>query len=43
MAEKILQAELGTPKPTWLNASWYQDNVLAHPLAKRLPLAETAA
>jgi len=30
MAEKILQAELGLPKPAWLNGSWYEENVLAH-------------
>ena len=30
MAEKVLQAELGLPKPTWLNGSWYEVNILAH-------------
>jgi len=30
MAEKILQAELGLSKPTWLSAEWYKENVLAH-------------
>ena len=30
MAEKILQAEIGLPKPAWLNGSWYEENVLAH-------------
>lgn len=28
MAEKILQAELGLPKPTWLDETWYKENVV---------------
>jgi len=28
MAEKVLQAELGVPKPTWLEQAWYDDNVM---------------
>ncbi|KAL3932730.1 MAG: hypothetical protein SGPRY_000583 [Prymnesium sp.] len=31
MAEKILQSEFGLPKPKWLDASWYEENILAHP------------
>jgi len=30
MAEKVLQAELGLPRPAWLNATWYEANVLGH-------------
>ena len=30
MAEKVLQAEMGLPKPSWLDEKWYTDNVLAH-------------
>jgi len=30
MAEKILQAELGIAKPSWLDDDWYTQNVLAH-------------
>ena len=30
MAEKVLQAEMGLPKPSWLDATWYQTNVVAH-------------
>ena len=29
MAEKVLQAELGLAKPSWLDADWYKKNVLA--------------
>ena len=28
MAEKVLQAELGVPKPKWLEQAWYDDNVM---------------
>ena len=31
MAEKILQAELGIPKPAWLDDDWYEKNVVALP------------
>lgn len=31
MAEKILQAEMGLPKPAWLNGTWYEDRVLSIP------------
>lgn len=31
MAEKVLQAELGLAKPTWLDPVWYAENVLAVP------------
>ena len=31
MAEKVLQAELGVPMPTWLDKKWYQANVVAKP------------
>ena len=27
MAEKVLQAELGIAKPTWLDDDWYQEHV----------------
>ena len=30
MAEKVLQAEIGLPKPTWLDEAWYKTNVLGH-------------
>jgi len=30
MAEKILQANIGIPKPTWLAQQWYKDNILGH-------------
>ena len=30
MAEKVLQAEIGLPKPTWLQEEWYKENVLKH-------------
>lgn len=29
MAEKVLQAELGVARPTWLDAEWYAANVVA--------------
>lgn len=28
MAEKVLQAEIGLKKPTWLDADWYETNVV---------------
>ena len=31
MAEKILQAEIGLPKPSWLQDAWYKQWVLGHP------------
>lgn len=31
MAEKILQADIGLKKPSWLQDAWYQEWVLAHP------------
>ena len=31
VAEKILQAELGVAAPSWLNATWYEQRVVAQP------------
>ena len=31
VAEKILQAELGVSAPSWLNATWYEQRVVAQP------------
>ena len=31
MAEKVLQAEFGLPRPKWLDDGWYQENVLDIP------------
>ena len=31
MAEKVLQAEMGLPKPSWLDAAWYEKNVVQRP------------
>ena len=31
MTEKILQAEMRIPKPTWLDQDWYEEKVLAVP------------
>eukprot|EP00935_MAST-01C_sp_MAST-1C-sp1_P000756 g756.t1 len=31
MSEKILQAEIGLAKPSWLNGSWYEEHILAVP------------
>lgn len=28
MAEKVLQAELGLRKPSWMSHSWYEDNIV---------------
>ena len=31
MAEKIMQAEIGLPKPSWLDAEFYKEWVLQEP------------
>ncbi|MNY79334.1 hypothetical protein D3C86_2199230 [compost metagenome] len=30
MAEKVLQAEIGLEKPSWLDTDWYEKNVVGH-------------